>query len=124
MRFRIDPKSIRNPGFIFLKNLERTFCLELPQLIKKREELKKSLSSDNYDDHIKVLEEQINHLEKNLNSLFISQSSYRKQIAKDLESAVMILLKNLGLENAKFLIVFDQVKASSDGIDNIKFLFF
>ena len=34
----------------FLKNLERTFCLELPQLIKKREELKKSLLSDNYDD--------------------------------------------------------------------------
>ena len=107
----------------FLKNLERTFCLELPQLIKKREELKNSLSSDNYHDHIKVLEEQINHLETNLNSLFISQSSYRKQIAKDLESEVMILLKNLGLENAKFLIVFDQVNASSEGIDNIKFLF-
>ena len=107
----------------FLRNLERTFCLELPQLIKKREELKKSLLSDNYDDHIKVLEEQINHLETNLNSLFISQSSYRKQIAKDLESAVMILLKNLGLENAKFLIVFDQVNASSEGIDNINFLF-
>ena len=70
--------------------------MELPQLINKRDELKKSLFNDKYDDSVKVLEELINQFEINLNSLFISQSCQRKKIAKNLETDVMVLLKNLG----------------------------
>ena len=107
----------------FLNNLERTFSLDLPQLIKKRDELKESLLNNQYDDGIKLLEEKIQGLQTNLNSLFISQSCSRKQIAKNLESSVMSLLKDLVLENSKFLILFDEVQHSSEGIDSINFFF-
>ena len=35
----------------------------------------------------------------------------------------MAILNNLGLENANFVINFEEVKASEQGIENIKFLF-
>ena len=80
-----------------LKNLERTFSLELPQLINKREELRQSLLIGQNCNEIKMLEDQINNISVKLDSLFNSQSSLRRQIAKNLENSVMSLLKSLGL---------------------------
>tara|TARA_B100000003_G_scaffold90104_1_gene80805 strand:+ start:85 stop:1764 length:1680 start_codon:yes stop_codon:yes gene_type:complete len=107
----------------FLKNLERTFSLELPQLIQKRDELKKYFQKNDNENEIHYMQVQIKNLESNLNSLFVSQSIERKKIAKRLQQSVITILNNLGLENANFAIQFSECKPSCDGIDNINFLF-
>jgi len=107
----------------FLKNLERTFSLDLPQLIAKRDQLKTYFQQNDQGNEIYRIKSQIENLQSNLNSLFVIQSTERKKIAKQLQNSVMSILSNLGLENAKFLIQFSECKPSSDGIDDINFLF-
>ena len=103
--------------------MERTFSLDLPQLIEKRDQLRNSCQKDDQDNEIRNIEEQIKNLQDNLNSLFTIQSAERKKVAKQLQNSVISILKNLGLENANFLIQFTEGKPSEDGIDNINFLF-
>ncbi len=107
----------------FLKNLERTFLLDLPQLIKKRDQLKTYFQQNDQDNEIGIIKAQIDNLQSNLDSLFVIQSTERKKIAKKLQNSVMSILKNLGLVNANFSIQFSECKPSSDGIDDINFLF-
>ena len=107
----------------FLKNLERTFSLDLPNLIQKRDQLKKYFHNNDQDDEICSLKSQINNLQSNLNSLFVIQSNERKKVAKKLQNSIILILRNLGLENANFSIQFSECKPSVDGIDNVDFLF-
>ena len=107
----------------FLKNLERTFSLDLPQLINKRNQLRKYFSKNDQDNEISDIENQINNLQSKLNSLFLTQSNERKKIAKQLQDSVIFILRNLGLGNANFSIQFAEGKPSGDGIDIIDFLF-
>jgi len=107
----------------FLKNLERTFSLDLPQLIAKRDQLKTYFQQNDQGSDISRIQAQIENLQSNLNSLFVIQSTERKKIAKQLQNSVMSILSNLGLPNANFLIQFSECKPSGDGIDNINFLF-
>ena len=107
----------------FLKNLERTFSLDLPQLIEKRDQLKTYFLKKDQNNEISNIENQIKNLQINLNSLFLTQSTERKTIAKKLQDSVMSILRNLGLENAEFSIQVSDCNPSGDGIDNIHFLF-
>jgi len=107
----------------FLKNLERTFSLDLTQLIEKRDQLKMYFQQNNQGNEISMIKAQIENLQSNLNSLFVIQSTERKKIAKQLQNSVMSILSNLGLENANFSIQFSEGKPSGDGIDDINFLF-
>ncbi|MCQ9203652.1 MAG: AAA family ATPase [Prochlorococcus marinus CUG1436] len=107
----------------FLKNLERTFLLDLTQLIEKRDQLKTYFQQNDQGDEICRIKAQIENLQNDLNSLFVIQSTERKKIAKQLQNSVMSILSNLGLENANFSIQFFECKPSGDGIDDINFLF-
>ena len=107
----------------FLKNLERTFSLDLTQLIEKRDQLKTYFQQNDQGNEICRIKAQIENLQSNLNSLFVIQSTERKKIAKQLQNSVMSILSNLGLENANFSIQFSECKPSGDGIDDINFLF-
>ena len=107
----------------FLKNLERTFSLTLPELIKKRNQLKIYFLKNDVDKEINIINDQIKNLEINLNVLFTFQSDERKKTSKNLQHSVISILRNLGLENAKFSIQFSDAKPSAEGIDNINFLF-
>jgi len=107
----------------FLKNLERTFSLDLTQLIEKRDQLKSYFQQNDQGSDISRIQAKIENLQSNLNSLFVIQSTERKKIAKQLQNSVMSILSNLGLENANFLIQFSECNPSRDGIDDINFLF-
>ncbi len=107
----------------FLKNLERTFSLDITQLIEKRDQLKNYFQQNDQGDEICRIKAQIDNLQNDLNSLFVIQSTERKKIAKQLQNSVMLILSNLGLENANFSIQFFECKPSGDGIDDINFLF-
>jgi len=107
----------------FLKNLERKFSLDLPQLIEKRDQLRAYCSESDQDNEIRNMENQFKNLQSKLNSLFLTKSIERKKIAKQLQDSVISILRDLGLENANFSIQFSECKPSSDGIDDIQFLF-
>ena len=107
----------------YLQNLERTFSLELPKLILKKNELKTFIDTNLYEEEIKKLDIQINKSQANLNTLFEIQSSHRRETANHLQDSVISILKNLGLENADFLIDFSKVTPSPEGNENIDFLF-
>jgi len=92
----------------FLKNLERTFSLDLTQLIQKRDQLKTYFQQNDQGSDISRIQAQIENLQSNLNSLFVIQSTERKKIAKQLQNSVMSILSNLGLENANFSIQFSE----------------
>ncbi len=107
----------------FLKNLERTFSLDLPELINKRDQLRTSFLKNDKDNEIHNMENQIKNLQDHLNSLYLTQSNERKKIARKLQESVISILRDLGLENANFAIQFSKCKPSGEGIDNINFLF-
>ncbi len=107
----------------YLQNLERTFSLALPKLILKKEELKTFIDTNLFEEEIKKLDIQINKSQVNLNTLFEIQSFQRRETANQLQDSVISILKNLGLENADFLIDFSKVTPSSEGNENIEFLF-
>jgi len=107
----------------FLRNLERTFSLDLPQLILKRDELKTFMDKNFHEEEIKKLDKQINILRTKLDSLFEIQSAQRKSTAKKLQDSVITILHSLGLENAKFSVEFKEITPSSEGVENIEFLF-
>ncbi|MDC3073452.1 AAA family ATPase, partial [Prochlorococcus sp. AH-716-O13] len=107
----------------YLQNLERTFSLELPQLILKKDELKTFIDTNLFEEEIKKLDIQINKTQANLNSLFEIQASQRRETANQLKDSVISILKNLGLENADFSIKFSKVIPSPEGNENIDFLF-
>ncbi len=107
----------------FLKNLEKTFSLDLPKLIEKRDQLRTYFLNKDQGNEILNMNNQIKNLQNNLNSLFLIQSIERKKISKQLRYSVISILRNLGLENANFSIQFSECKPSGDGIDNIDFLF-
>ena len=97
--------------------------MDLPQLIKKRDQLRTYFFKNDNDNEIQNMENQIKNLQDHLNSLFLTQSTERKKIAKQLEDSVISILRDLGLENANFSIQFSECKPSGDGIDDINFLF-
>ncbi len=107
----------------YLQNLERTFSMELPKLILKRDELKTLVDNNLYGKEIEKLDAQIKKSLVNLNSLFEIQFSQRRETANHLQDSVISVLKSLGLENADFLINFTKATPSSDGNQNIDFLF-
>ena len=107
----------------FLKNLERNFSLDLPQLIQKRDQLRTYFLKSDQDTEIRNMETQFKNLQSKLNSLFLIQSNERKKIAKQLQDSVISILRELGLKNANFSIQFLECKPSCDGMDNINFLF-
>ncbi len=114
--------EIQNRLF-FLQNLERTFSLELPELILKRDELRSHIDTNSYVEEINCLETEINSKQIELDNLYEVQTSFRKYTSNNLKESVLAILKNLGLANANFSIDFSRVKPSADGVDVINFLF-
>jgi len=124
---KVDNEDIKleeiQKRLFYLQNLERTFSLELPKLILKRDQLRTYIDDNLYEEDIKNLEIQINQLESELETLFEIQSSKRRETANHLQDSVIAILKNLGLVNANFYINFSKVQPSSVGYENIDFLF-
>ena len=106
-----------------LQNIEKTFSMNLPDLVKKRDELR------NLGDFI-CKEDEINQLKSNLKTsnskildLYSIQSKIRKEVAKKLETSVVALFNDLGLQNSMFKIDFKQTENSCNGNQEIRFLF-
>ena len=88
--------------------MERNFALDLPQLIEKRDQLRTYFLKSDQDNEIRNMENQFKNLQNNLNSLFLTKSIERKKIAKQLQASLISILRDLGLENANFLIKYSE----------------
>jgi len=106
-----------------LQNLEKTFSLELPLLIKKRDELRKLPSIDTSNEELKTLKNELNYLDSKFQKLLNQQSLKRQRVAAKLEKSVSATLKELGLINAKFAIKINKIEPNYHGSDLINFLF-
>ena len=106
-----------------LQNIEKTFSMNLSDLINKRNELRNMSNLSKQEDEIKVLKEQLDNLHSKLKKLYKIQSDSRRKVAKDLQNSVTSLFSNLGLQNSRFMIKFQSIENSLNGNEEIKFLF-
>jgi len=106
-----------------LQNLEKTFSLNLPSLINKRDELRKLPSFDRSNEEIETLKNELRYLNCKFQKLLNEQSLERQIVAAKLEKKVSITLKELGLINAKFAIKINKIEPTQHGSDFIQFLF-
>ena len=106
-----------------LQNLEKTFSLELPQLILKRDELRIESNLSNKKQELDKLNKKFKNLNNKFNAILSKQTFLRRYIANNLEKSVILKLKSLGLENAIFKIAFTKSAPNGDGQDIIRFLF-
>ena len=115
--------SIIQQRIFELQNIEKSFSMNLPDLIKKRDELR-NLGDFNYkEDEINQLKDNLRCLNSRLFDLYGSQSETRKEVAECLETSVTSLFSDLGLQNSIFKIDFQPTENSCNGQQEIKFLF-
>ncbi len=106
-----------------LQNIEKSFSMNLLELIKKRDELR-NLGDFNYkEDEINQLKDSLRSLNNRLIDLYRVQSESRKEAAEKLVSSVTSLFIELGLQNSIFKIDFQATENSHNGNEEIKFLF-
>jgi len=106
-----------------LQNIEKSFSMNLSDLINKRNDLRNMSNLNNQEEEIKVLKEQLDNLHSKLKKLYKIQSDSRRKVAKDLQNSVTALFSNLGLQNSRFMIEFQSIENSLNGNEEIKFLF-
>ena len=106
-----------------LQNIEKSFSMNLPDLIKKRDELRNFGDFNYKKDEINQLKDNLRDLNIKLIDLYKMQSERRKEVAERLETSVTSLFTDLGLQNSIFKIDFKPTENSCNGYDEIKFLF-
>ena len=106
-----------------LQNLEKSFSLELPELISKRDELRKIQLLDCKHEEIKNLQNDYSILNHQFKKILKKQSDKRKKIALEIEKLVSLTLKELGLVDANFVIQLTKKEPNYTGDDSLKFLF-
>ncbi len=106
-----------------LQNLEKSFALDLPALIKKRNELKQMPSLDCRQGELELLQKDYSLLKEIFNKKLNEQSLNRRKIALKLEKLVSQTLQQLGLVNAAFSIELKKGEPSGAGLDQFQFLF-
>ncbi len=106
-----------------LQNIEKSFSMNLPDLIKKRDELRNFGDFNYKEDEINQLKDNLKDLNTKLIDLYKMQSKIRKEVAEKLETSVTSLFTDLGLQNSIFKIDFKPTENSCNGQEEIKFLF-
>ncbi len=86
----------------YLQNLERTFSLELPKLILKKDELKTFIDTNLFEEEIKKLDNEISTLQNKLDALFEIQSFQRRETANRLQDSVISILKKFRFKKCRF----------------------
>ena len=120
---REDSLKVIQDRLFKLQNLEKTFSLELPDLITKRDELRDISSKEDCENQLKGLNNELEKTSAIFQQCLKIQSSKRKLVANQLKNNVTATLKFLGLKNASFNIEIVDKEFCENGKDNISFLF-
>ncbi len=121
----IDP-SILNNLQVRLSNLkfyQKKYNRNIPDLINYKTELINYLSSHDSSidiNHLSSFEYKKRIIRDKSNK---DLSAIRKKIALQLEDKLLMTLKNLGIPDVRFKVVFEKCEATINGIDKINFMF-
>tara|TARA_B100000579_G_scaffold179870_1_gene146580 strand:+ start:661 stop:2346 length:1686 start_codon:yes stop_codon:yes gene_type:complete len=121
----IDPSSLNDlqDRLSALKFYQKKYQRSLPDLIIYKDELTTHLSSQ---DNFNNIQELVCTEEKNRKTRDDSNkelSRLRKTIALKLEKDLIKSLKELGLPNVRFKVIFEECAPSANGIDKVNFMF-
>jgi len=98
----------------FLGDLQRKYNKDLSELIEYRLQLEKiSFDSDNVDNKIAGLENEISKISRNLNKKASELSLKRIEASKKLQDKVRNELLSLGFDNADFSVKFERISDDS-----------
>ncbi|WP_269603863.1 DNA repair protein RecN [Prochlorococcus marinus] len=121
----IDP-SFLNDLQVRLSNLkfyQKKYQRNLQDLINYKNELMNCLSSQNSFNNINemaLFEDKKRRIRDNSNK---DLSKIRKNIALEFEDKLIMSLKNLGIPNARFKVVFEESEPTMNGFDKVNFMF-
>ncbi len=120
-----------NPSFLddlqirlsTLKFYQKKYDRNISELISYKNELINCLSLQNNSDNISELSsiEQEKRIARDKSNKDLS--IIRKTIALQLEDKLILTLKNLGIPNVRFKVVFEECEPTMSGIDKINFMF-
>jgi len=105
-------------------DLKRKYGESVSQIILKRDEIEKELNNiEHFDERVKSLSSESQMLMDELLSLAGKISKKRKQSSKKLTSVLEKELNEVGIKGGQFHIEFTDKEISSNGVDDISFLF-
>ncbi len=105
-------------------DLKRKYGESVSQIILKRDEIEKELNNiEHFDERVKSLSSESQMLMDELLSLAGKISKKRKQSSKKLTSVLEKELNEVGIKGGQFHIEFTGKEISSNGVDDISFLF-
>ena len=105
-------------------DLKRKYGESVSQIILKRDEIEKELNNiEHLDERVKSLSSESQMLMDELLSLAGKISKKRKQSSKKLTSVLEKELNEVGIKGGQFHIEFTDKEISSNGVDDISFLF-
>lgn len=105
-------------------DLKRKYGESVSQIILKRDEIEKELNNiEHFDERVKSLSSESQMLMDELLSLAGKISKKRKQSSKKLTSVLEKGLNEVGIKGGQFHIEFTDKEISSNGVDDISFLF-
>ncbi len=107
----------------FLKNIQRKHNLDIPGLIKLRDQIGKTLQDETTDSFMDELKdkERLFREERDKNNQILSEM--RKNVACSLQQNFLKYLSSMGLPNACFEIQFTTSTPRLKGSDTVEFLF-
>lgn len=108
-----------------LYSLERKYhCEDISNLISIRDDLREKLSViDNSDDAIAQLEEEVEKTKAKAESQAATLTKIRQKAAKTIEKEMLQRLIPLGIPKVQFITDIKQTELSSNGTDQVTFLF-
>ncbi|MCZ6791405.1 MAG: DNA repair protein RecN [Candidatus Dadabacteria bacterium] len=105
-------------------DLKRKYGESVSQIILKRDEIEKELKNiEHFDERVKSLSSESQMLMDELLRLAGKISKKRKQSSKKLTSVLEKELNEVGIKGGQFHIEFTDKEISSNGVDDISFLF-
>ena len=107
-----------------INTLKRKYGESIDEIIHKGEEIKKEVNNiENFDERVRELTAESENMMTKLLSISEKLSKKRRQSAEKLSKLLERELKEVGIKGGKFYIKFENKEISSNGIDNISFLF-
>ncbi len=124
-RIKHDPERLErvNERIYLLDKLKKKYVRTLEDIIALQEILNNDLTRIESMDHdVSVKKEEIQKLHKEVLILANELSESRKKAAARFEKEVMSELSRLSMDNTKFMVNFESVQLSHDGVDTVEFL--
>src|SRR3972149_7932135 len=124
-RIRHDPERLEsvNERIYYLDKLKKKYARTIEDILLLQEILENDLTSIGSLDHdLSVLKEEIEKSLKDVRMLADELSESRRRAAVSFVNEVMRELSKLSMNNIKFVVNFESVPLSQDGVDAVEFL--